>query len=261
MTIIKLNTYFFKNINYGSFLIEPLLIGNGINIANIIRRILLTNITNFSITGIRINNLKHEFSNIEGLREDCLEILLNIKEIILKSNFLNLIKKNNLNLKYKGFLNVKGPLIITAGMFILPKNILKIINPNQYIGTIINSSELYIEIDIENNIGYKLSEDLEYENNNIKNLLLKPNTLYINTNFNPIKNVNYKIKLIYDSQGYIKESLHLEIITNASITPIRSFQESIKYILNLFNLLLINNNNFNNILHNISNIYFNKNIN
>lgn len=236
INITNLETYINKEKQYyGSFLIEPLEIGQGITIGNTIRRILLSNITSFAITGVRINNLKHEFSNIEGIREDILEILLNLKAIIFQSTLLY---KNN-HFKYKGFLHIKGPCIITAGMFNLPKNSLKIINPNQYIGTIVTSTEIYIEIDVENNTNYNINNEVK----NIKNYELnQPITLHLDSIYTPILNVNYKIKLIYDNNGYIKESLILNILTNGSITPNRAIQESLKIILGLFYPLLINSN-------------------
>ena len=129
--------------HYGCFLIEPLEIGQGITLGNALRRTLLSDLTGFAITGVRINNLKHEFSTIEGLREDILEVLLNLKEIIFKNLFLS---KNKNYLELKAFLNVKGPIIVTAGMLKLPKNTVTILNPEQYICTIVDNSEFYIEI-------------------------------------------------------------------------------------------------------------------
>jgi DNA-directed RNA polymerase subunit alpha len=219
---------------YGSFLIEPLDIGQGTTVGNTIRRILLSNFTGFSITGVRINNLKHEFSVIEGIREDTLEVLLNLKNIIFQSCF----SKKEKNIKSKGFLCIQGPSIITAGMFQLPKNQLMIINPSQYICTLSTNTEIYMEIDIDNNIGYNFTEDNQQkfvDSNKVTTLVL--NSLYI-----PIKKVNFKIKLIHDSYGNLKESLFLEIVTNGSLSPKRSLQEAIKLILNLFYPLLINSN-------------------
>lgn len=239
ITLNCLETYRTKEKNYyGLFIIEPLECGQGITIGNAIRRTLLSDLTSFSITGVRINNLTHEFETIEGLREDILEILLNLKEIIFK---FSLYKKHQ-NLKYKGFLKIKGPLVITAGMFNLPQKCLKIINPNQYIGTIINNSEFYLEIDIENNSGYTNFETIKKYSKNELFSFKVPNTIYLDTFFIPIKNINYNIKLIYDTQGNIKESLSLEILTNGSITSKRSLQESIKILLNLFYSLLITEN-------------------
>jgi DNA-directed RNA polymerase subunit alpha len=226
-----IESYIDKEKNYyGCFLIEPLETGQGITLGNALRRTLLSDLTSFSITGVRINNLKHEFSTIEGLREDILEIILNLKEIILKSSFL--VKKQKI--KLKAYLNVKGPLIVTAGMFYLPKNKLKIINPNQYICTIVDDTELYLEVDIENGIGYKLTEENKKKTGEEKLFLMKPSTLLIDSIFMPIKKVNYKIKLIHDTHGNIKESLCLEVITNGSITPKRSLQEALKILMNLF---------------------------
>ena len=69
---------------YGCFLIEPLDTGHAITLGNALRRTLLSDLTSYATTGVRINNLKHEFSSIEGVREDVLEILLNVKEVIFK---------------------------------------------------------------------------------------------------------------------------------------------------------------------------------
>jgi DNA-directed RNA polymerase subunit alpha len=226
--------------HYGCFLIEPLEIGQGITLGNALRRTLLSDLSGFAITGVRINNLKHEFAIIEGLREDILEILLNLKELILKGSFF--FKEKNSQEKLKGFLNIKGPIVVTAGMFNLPKNRVKILNPNQYICTLVDDSELYIEIDIENGKGYRLTEETKKQNLNEKFSPVKPSTLLIDAVFMPIKKVNYKVKLIHDTQGNIKESLHLEILTNGSITPKRAIQEALKVLMNLFYPLFVDPN-------------------
>jgi DNA-directed RNA polymerase subunit alpha len=236
-TLTCIETYIDKDEkHYGSFVIEPLETGQGITLGNSLRRTLLSDLTSFSIVGARINNLKHEFATVEGLREDVLEILLNLKEITFKNSFTT--NENMKVSKLKGFLNVKGPIIVTAGMLNLPKNILKIINPNQYIGTIIDNSELYLEIDIEKGKGYRLTEENTQKENITKLSNIKPATLAIDAVFMPVKKVNYKIKLIHDSQGNIKESLNIEIWTNGSITPKRSLHESIKILMKLFYPLL-----------------------
>jgi DNA-directed RNA polymerase subunit alpha len=227
-----------SNNHYGNFLIEPLEIGQGITLGNSLRRTLLSDLTGYAITGVRINNLKHEFAILEGLREDILEILLNLKEVVFRcSSFspnLSTLKK------FKGFINIQGPIVVTAGMFQLPKNLLKIINPNQYICTIVDNSQLYLEIDIENGKGYQLADENRKKIINEKFVTIKPSTLILDSIFFPIKKVNYKIKLIHDTKGNIKESLNLEILTNGSITPKRSIQESLKILLNLFYPLFIN---------------------
>jgi len=157
-TLNCIETYINKEKNYyGSFLIEPLEIGQGITVGNALRRTLLSDLTGFAITGVRINDLKHEFGLIEGLREDILEVLLNLKEVIFKSSFST--HQNKQDLRFKGYLKVKGPIVVNAGMFNLPKDSLSLINPHQYICTLLDDSELYLEIDIERGKGYRLSEE------------------------------------------------------------------------------------------------------
>jgi DNA-directed RNA polymerase subunit alpha len=242
-TLTCIETYLDKEKNYfGSFIIEPLETGQGVTLGNALRRTLLSDLSGFAITGLRINNLKHEFSSIEGVREDVLEIMLNFKDVIFKNTFIS--KNKHYELKQKGYLHVKGPVIVTAGMLKLPRSLLKVINPQQYICTIVDDSELYIEIDIEKGKGYRLAE--ENRKNKIEKKLssIKPSTLFIDSMFIPIKRVNYKIKLIHDTKGNIKESLNFEILTNGSITPKRSLQESLKVLLNLFYPLFLNPNFF-----------------
>ena len=234
--LICLESYVQKDNNaYGNFVIEPLEIGQGITLGNTLRRTLLSDLTGFAITGVRINNLKHEFAIIEGLREDTLEILLNLKEVIFRSSFSKQKQKN----KFKGFLSVQGPMVVTAGMLQLPKNTLKIINPNQYICTIADNSELYIEIDIENGKGYQLVEENRKKRIGETFFPDRPTTLLIDSLFLPVKKVNYKVKLVHDTKGNIKESLNIEILTNGSITPKRAIQESLKILINLFYPLFI----------------------
>lgn len=237
--LICIESYIDKDRNhYGNFLIEPLELGQGITLGNALRRTLLSDLTGFAITGARINNLKHEFAVVEGLREDILEILLNLKEIVFKSSYFSASQKKET--KLKAFINIQGPIVITAGMLQLPKNILKVINPNQYICTIVDNSYFYLEVDIENGKGYQLTDENRKKIINEKFNISKPSTLVLDSIFFPIKKANYKIKLIHDTRGNIKESLNFEILTNGSITPKRGIQESLKILINLFYPLFVN---------------------
>jgi DNA-directed RNA polymerase subunit alpha len=107
---------------------------------------------------------------------------------------------------------------------------------------LINNSDFYLEIDIENGKGYRLSD--ENRKKRIEEIVVptKPSTLVIDSVFMPIKKVNFKIKLIHDTKGNIKESLNIEILTNGSISPRRSLQEAIKILINLFYPIFSNDN-------------------
>ncbi len=247
-TLNCIETYIDSNQNhYGCFIIEPLETGQGITLGNALRRTLLSDLTGLSITGVRINDLKHEFSIVEGLREDILEVLLNLKEVVFNTSFaikeeITTNLKNGRSLNIRGFLQVKGPVVVTAGMFKLPKKHFKVLNPNQYICTIVDDSELYMEIDIQSGKGYLLTDEIRKKGEERKFSITKPSTLLIDAIFMPVKQVNYKIKMIHDSKGNIKESLILEILTNGSITPRRSLQESLKILMNLFYPLFVTEN-------------------
>ena len=241
--LLCVENYIDQNQNHhGCFLIEPLETGQGITLGNAIRRTLLSNLSGFAVTGARINNLAHEFETIDGLREDVLEVLLNLKELNIKgSHFYSPTKTSE---KIKGFLNIQGPIIVTAGMFKLPKDAVKIMNPSQYICTLVDDSELYLEIDIENGKGCRLTEESAKATFYKKVSPISAATLRMDAIFAPVKKAQYKVKLIHDTQGNIKESLQIEILTNGTITPKRSLQESIKILMGLISPLFLDHNFF-----------------
>jgi DNA-directed RNA polymerase subunit alpha len=112
-TLNCIETYIDQEQNhYGCFVIEPLETGQGITLGNALRRTLLSDLTGFSITGVRINDLKHEFSIVEGLREDILEVLLNLKEVVFNTSFIIKQKvpekqKQKKTIEYKRFFTSK----------------------------------------------------------------------------------------------------------------------------------------------------------
>ncbi len=219
------------------FLIEPLEVGHGITLGNALRRTLLSDLSGYAISGFRVNNLTHEFNTLSYLREDSSEIRANLKRIVFRPSGPLGLKEVK---KLKAVANIQGPVIVTASMFLLPYPYLSILNPNQYICTVVDKSNLYLEIDIENGKAYKLADETRRENSLKKVEGFQKNTFYVDSLFTPIKNVNYKVKLITDTKGNIKESLSLEIITNGSMSPKRALQESSKLLLELFSPMLLN---------------------
>ena len=135
---------------YGQFVIDSLNLGQGITVGNLLRRILLGDLKGTAITGVRIAGIKDEFSLIPGVREDILEILLNLKGIVLKSEIAN---------RQFGRLRIHGPAVITASSIELPPEI-QIINPNHYIATISSSYIVEIEFKIESGTKYQLANEL-----------------------------------------------------------------------------------------------------
>ena len=205
---------------YGQFLINELESGQGITIGNQLRRVLLGDLGGTAISAVRIVGIRHEFATIPGVREDILEILLNLKGIILKSN--------TTDVKF-GRLKVQGPLVVTADLIDLPSG-LNVINPNHYIATISTSINLEIEFKIEYGIGYKLASRTFTEEDK--------NFLQMDSIFMPVQKVNFKIENVYDKNNSITERLFIEIWTNGSIQPNEALKKACQIIINLFTSLI-----------------------
>lgn len=202
----------------GHFLISNLSPGQGLTIGNALRRVLLSNIKGIAITAIRIPGASHEFSTIPGMREDILELLLNLKQIILKSETKDLIS---------GKIRLEGPGIITANSIKFDSDV-KIINPNQYIATIATNTKIDLDIIAEQGIGYRFGDQCEQYYRDFLN---------IDAIFMPVLKVNYSVNNVYLSYNKTTESLTLEITTNGSITPEKALSEAAQNLMLWFSNL------------------------
>ena len=207
---------------HGQFVINTLKPGQGITIGNQLRRVLLGDLGGMAISAVRIAGVTHEFSTIPGVREDILEILLNLKGIVLKSNT----QKTQF-----GRLKIQGPNVVTADSIQLPDD-LKIINPNHYIATLSTSSILEIEFKFEYGTGYKLASQTFLEEDE--------NYLQLDTIFMPVQKVDFKIENVYDSSNEITERLFLDIWTNGSLSPNKALESASQIIIDLFAALIHN---------------------
>jgi len=200
---------------YGQFLINSLQSGQGITVGNLLRRVLLNDLGGTAITGIRI----------AGVREDILEILLNLKGIV----FTNTTEDVSF-----GRLKIKGPAVVTANSIELPSNI-KIINPNHYIATISDSSFLEMEVKFEYGFGYRLATQTFCEESE--------DFLEVDAIFLPVEKVDFKVEDVYDEQDskkIITQRLFLDIWTNGSISPENALDAAVESALDLLNSVLKN---------------------
>lgn len=204
---------------YSKFVIAPLTRGQGITLGNALRRVLLANLEGIAITSVRIAGVSHEFSTISGVREDVLEILLNLKEIVFSGEISE---------PQIGRLRAQGPAIITAGQFELPPEI-ELVDPRQYIATICNNNILEMEFKIEKSAGYRLVER--------SSTSISVDYLQVDAVFMPIRKVNYYIKEIkLENEGF-QDRLILEVYTNGSISPQNAIIQAAEVLTNLFNPL------------------------
>jgi DNA-directed RNA polymerase subunit alpha len=204
---------------YGKFILQPLDQGQGITVGNALRRVLLSDLEGSAIVAVRIAGINHEFSTIPGVREDVLEILLNLKEVVLKSYT----KEPSI-----GRLRVQGPSIITASNFELPPDV-EVIDTDQYIATICNNNILEMEFRIEPGKGYQIVEKF-MDDTSI-------DFLQVDAIFMPVKKVNYSVEEIRYDQSTLKDKLTLEIWTNGSLSPQEAIGQSSTILTNLFNPL------------------------
>ena len=218
---------------HGQFVINSLHPGQGITIGNQLRRVLLGDLGSIAISAVRIAGVTHEFSTIPGVREDILEILLNLKGIIFKG------KTQNVQF---GRLKIQGPSVITADLIQLPSN-LKIVNPNHYIATISTSNILEVEFKFEYGTGYQLATQTVIDEEN--------DYLQLDTVFMPVRKVDFKIENVYEITNDISERLLIDIWTNGSISPSEALESAAQIIIDLFTSLISNENVNENSLSNL----------
>ncbi len=202
---------------YGKFVLEPLDRGQGTTVGNALRRVLLSNLEGTAITAVRIAGVNHEFATIEGVREDVLEILLNLKEIVLNSYS---------NQRQIGRLLVQGPATVTAGHFDLPSEV-DVVDKNQYIATLSPGSTLEMEFQVEKGTGYRAVDRNRDEATAV-------DFLQIDAVFMPVRKVNYTVEDARVGGSLEKDRLIMEIWTNGSRTPQEALSLAATILVDLF---------------------------
>jgi DNA-directed RNA polymerase subunit alpha len=202
---------------YGKFVLEPLERGQGTTVGNALRRVLLSNLEGAAITSVRVAGVNHEFATITGVREDVLEILLNLKEVVLKSYT---------HQRQIGRLLVQGPATVTAGHFELPSEV-EVVDKNQYIATLAPGATLEMEFQVEKGCGYRAVERSRDDSTSV-------DFLQIDAVFMPVRKVNYTVEDARVGGYEEKDRLILEIWTNGSYTPQEALSQAATILVDLF---------------------------
>lgn len=205
---------------YSKFVLEPFERGQGTTVGNALRRVLLSNLEGASVTAIRISNVTHEFATIPGVREDVMEIMLNMKQIVFKSYT---------NQRQVGRLVVNGPKTVTAGDFDLPSEV-EAVSPSQYVATLAEGAKLEMEFYIEKGKGYRAIDKGKDDNSSL-------DFLQIDSVFMPVVKVNYNVEDARIDGSPARDRLNLEIWTNGSIKPDEALSQAAVIIVDLFNPL------------------------
>ncbi|HEW9423410.1 TPA: DNA-directed RNA polymerase subunit alpha [Streptococcus pneumoniae] len=191
-----------ENKDYGKFVIEPLERGYGTTLGNSLRRVLLASLPGAAVTSINIDGVLHEFDTVPGVREDVMQIILNIKGIAVKSYVEDekIIE-----------LDVEGPAEITAGDILTDSDI-EIVNPDHYLFTIGEGSSLKATMTVNSGRGYVPADENKKDNAPV-------GTLAVDSIYTPVTKVNYQVEPARVSSNDGFDKLTLEILTNGTIIP------------------------------------------
>jgi len=188
--------------NYGRFVVEPLERGFGMTLGNSMRRVLLSSLPGVAATSIRIDGVLHEFSTIEGVKEDVTEIILNLKGLICKLHSQG---------PKKVVIDAAGECEVTAGD-ILPDSDVEIINPELHLATLDENGKLHMEIMLDHGRGYVVSDRNKRPDMPIGEIA-------VDSIYTPITKVNFTVDNTRVGQITDYDKLTLEIWTNGSIKP------------------------------------------
>ena len=208
---------------YSKYSVGPFLKGQSTTIGNALRRVLLSNLQGLAITGVRIKEIDHEFSTISNVKEDVVDILLNLKQIILKGDITEPVLAR---------LNMKEAGIVVASDIELPDSI-TLVDPRQYIASLTNKGNLEMEFLITKGQNYFTNTKLDYT--------IPESFLAVDAVFMPVTKVNFFVETSRSSSSFELESLIIEIWTNGSIHPDEALSLSAELLENTFGLLKVTN--------------------
>jgi DNA-directed RNA polymerase subunit alpha len=200
--------------NYGKFIISPLERGYGITLGNALRRVLLSSLEGAAVSSIRIADVQHEFSDIPGVREDVIRVMLQIKQLRMK-----LFDMDTAHL----LLEIRGSGVVTAGDIIAPPEV-EVVNPDLYLFSVDDDdAHLEIEMTVERGRGYSPVDDRVGR--------LPIGELPVDAIYSPVRRVNWDVGYARVGQSTNFDRLVLEIWTDGTIGPEEALSTSAKVLI------------------------------
>ncbi len=188
----------------GQFVVEPLERGYGITLGNALRRVLLSALPGTAVVGISIEGVNHEFSTIDGIKEDVTEIILNLKGLNLKANYSDATIKKTLRIEKT------TPGIVTAADIEKDPEII-VLNPDLYICTLDEGASLNMELTVDSGRGYVVAKDNKIEGKPI-------GYIPIDSIFTPVKAASYTVEATRVGQNIDYDRLVLDVKTDGSMS-------------------------------------------
>lgn len=200
--------------NYGKFVISPLERGFGMTLGNALRRVLLSSLEGAAITSVRVADVLHEFSDIPGVREDVIQVMLQVKQMRLKLNGVDSTRMH---------LEVRGDGEITAADIIAPAEV-EIVNPDLYLFTVDGpKTKLDIEFVVERGRGYSPANERSGH--------MPIGELPIDAIYSPVKRVNWEVASARVGQSTNYDRLMLEIWTDGTLSPERALSTAARILI------------------------------
>ena len=200
------------------FVVEPLEPGFGYTLGNTLRRTLLSRIPGAAITSVRIEGVQHEFTTVEGVVEDVVDIILNLKQVVLR---LEVEEPQTL------YLSAKGKGVVTASDLKVPAGV-EVVNGDLHLATMSASGKLEIELTAERGVGYR-SADRNKKSDTI-------GVIPIDSIFSPVRRVSYKVDSTQVGQMTNFDKLIIDVETDGSVTPSESMSSAGKTLRELLGL-------------------------
>lgn len=206
--------------DYGKFTISPLERGYGVTLGNALRRTLLSSLDGAAVTSVHITDVMHEFSTIEGVREDVIQVMLQIKLLRFK---LHNVESASIHL------DVKGPGTITGADIVCPPEV-EIVNPELYLFSI-NEANAHVEMDmtVEAGRGYIPATD--------RNARLAIGVLPVDAIFSPVRRVNWEITSARVGHSTDYDRLTLEIWTDGTLSPEKALIDSARILMRQLSII------------------------
>lgn len=221
--------------NKGSFVIEPLYPGYGLTLGNALRRVLLSSLSSAAIKAVKIKGVNHEFSTLEWMKEDVVDLILNLKLVRIKLDEELIKQAEDLDQPIKLNLDVKGEKEVTAKDFDKMTGV-EIVNPDQKIATLTDAAaRLEMEVILGFGRGYSPTESRQNEEYEI-------GVIAIDAIYTPVLRVGYEIENVRVGQMTNWDRITLNIETDGTLTPQESFEKAVRILIEQFSGLISTEN-------------------
>ncbi len=194
---------------YGEFVVEPLPRGYGVTLGNPLRRILLSSIPGTAVTSVYIEDVLHEFSTIDGVKEDVMQIILNLKDLVVKMHDDDPVTLT---------LRAESTGEVTASSFDVPSNA-EVVNPDLHIATLAKGGKLVMEVRVERGVGYVPAE--------IHGTKDRINSIPVDALFTPVRRVAYRVEDTRVGQKTDLDRLTLRVWTDGSVDPRSALDQAV----------------------------------